>query len=291
MSDARIGQEVGRYRIASLLAAGANSRVYVAHDAELDRWVALKVVETRARVPAVGSHDTPFGVTRADVVREARALARASHPNLVAVFEVGDLGDAVYIAMELATGQTLSGWLAERPRPVEEILAIFAAAGAGLAAAHAAGIVHGDFKPDNVVVEPGGRVRVVDFGLARVRGAQGGGDRRFAGTPRFMAREQFLGEPVCERTDQFAFCVALYRALYGEWAFAGTSVPEISYSVVHTDPRRPTWRRGTRGLERAVMTGLAMDRAARHASMGALLQALAHSAPGRKMGTPFPGRP
>lgn len=290
MSDARIGREVGRYRVASLLAAGANSRVYVAYDAELDRWVALKVVETRARVPAVGSHDTPFGVSRADVVREARALARASHPNLVSVFEVGDLGDSVYIAMELATGQTLTAWLAERPRAVEEILAIFAAAGSGLAAAHAAGIIHGDFKPDNVVVEPGGRVRVVDFGLARVRGAPDG-DRRYAGTPRFMAREQFLGEPLCERTDQFAFCLALYRALYDQWAFAGTTVPEIAYSVVHGDPRRPTGRRGSRELERVVMTGLAMDRAARHASMAALLQALEHSAPRRKMGTPFSRRP
>ena len=272
-ADTRIGEPCGRYWIHSLLAAGGHSRVYAAHDAELDRWVALKIVEPRSPVRARGSEEHGHRATRSDVLREARAMARLSHPNLVSVFEIGEDGDAIFIAMELVAGRTLRAWLAEGPRGVRETVAVFAAAGRGLAAAHAGGIVHGDFKPDNVIVEPNGRVRVIDFSLARPLGAVAR-ESRFAGTPRYMAPEQFLGQPLCDRSDQFAFCCALYRALYGEWAFAGSTIAEIAFAVLHTRARRPARRRGSRLLERALLTGLEADRYARHPSMDALLDAL-----------------
>jgi serine/threonine-protein kinase len=266
------GQLVGVYEVAQLLGAGGMGEVYRARDTRLGRDVAIKVV----RGGAAGA---------GDLLAEAQAMAKLSHRNVVTVYEAGALGAEVYLAMEYVDGQTLRGWLESRPRPWREITACFVAAGRGLAAAHAAGIVHRDFKPENVLVGRDGRVCVSDFGLAAAVAGDGptaAEDRgaapiRFsialAGTPAYMAPEQHRREDVDARADQFAFCVALYEALAGERPFPGTTLAEIRASVLGGEPVRPppgvpSW------LRAAVLRGLARDRASRFVSMEALLQAI-----------------
>jgi len=218
------GTLVGRYVVLDVVGEGGMGVVYSAFDPELDRKVAIKLLQAK-----------PGGSTgeQAWLVREAQALARLSHPNVVAVHDVGTLpGDRVFIAMELVDGVTLRAWL-KTPRSWREVLPIMRAAGAGLAAAHAAGLVHRDFKPDNVIVGNDGRVRVMDFGLARaqldgpaMRSSDVAIDSRsplsdkltiagtVVGTPAYMAPEVYQGDAADARTDQFAFGIALYEALY-----------------------------------------------------------------------------
>src|SRR5690606_8931716 len=147
----------GRYVIMKHLGHGAMGNVFLAFDPDLDRKVAVKMLResSRAQVPA-------------SLVREAQAMARLTHPNVVGVFDVGACERGVYVAMELVEGVTLRTWLKEQSRGWREVLALFVQAGAGLAAAHEAGLVHHDFKPDNVLVGGRGRAQVSDFGLARV---------------------------------------------------------------------------------------------------------------------------
>src|SRR5690606_26896798 len=199
--------------------------VYVAHDRELDRRVALKVLK------GTGDQEALLRLQR-----EGQAMARVTHPNVITVHEAGIQGRLVFLAQELLDGGSLRQWL-EQPRSQHEILGKFIAAGRGLAAAHAAGLVHRDFKPDNVLLGVDGRVRVSDFGLARsLAGLEtvphrppdsvAGTTRDVAhspmatmtrtgavmGTPLYMSPEQHRGEPADERSDQFSFCVALYQA-------------------------------------------------------------------------------
>ena len=150
------GALVGRYITLSVLGAGAMGVVYAAYDPELERKVALKLVRPSA-----------LSIDYARLLREARTLARVAHPNVVSVFDVGTVGQAVFIAMELVEGKTVGAWMRLRERSIRELLELFMAAARGLAAAHRAGISHRDFKPDNVMVGSDGRVRVLDFGLAR----------------------------------------------------------------------------------------------------------------------------
>jgi len=188
----------------------------------------------------------------------------------VSVFEVGDVGGRVFLAMEYIDGETLTAWL-RRPRSPREVVAVFAQAGRGLAAAHTAGLVHGDFKPDNALIDRTGRVRVIDFGLARAAGS--GGAR--VGTPRYMAPEQIAGRPIDARADQFALSVALYEALYGTPPFReANSDDELARIRLGEDARRPPARRGSRRLERVVLRGLARDPVDRLASMDELVALL-----------------
>ncbi|MCA9663106.1 MAG: serine/threonine protein kinase, partial [Myxococcales bacterium] len=198
--------------------------VYAAHDPELDRKVALKLV----RVGASGSEE------RQRLLREAQAMARLAHPNVVAIFDVGERAGEVFLAMELVDGETLRAWI-ERGPPRSAVLDALIDAGRGLAAAHAKGLVHRDFKPDNVMIDGDGRVRVMDFGLAReVERAPARADEEAAaattsalgadltltgallGTPAYMAPEVFAGAAADARADVFAFAVVLWEALYGE---------------------------------------------------------------------------
>ncbi|HTE49564.1 MAG TPA: serine/threonine-protein kinase [Kofleriaceae bacterium] len=283
------GTVIHRYVIERVLGAGAMGTVYAAHDRELGRKVALKVLRH-----ARSSHGQRL-------LQEAKALARLSHPNVVAVFDAGSHGTVLFLVMELVDGQNLRAWLAERPRSWREVLDVFRAAGEGLAAAHAVGIIHRDFKPDNVFIDRGrGRARVGDFGVARLNKLEGdaaAGDvepgeggvestaHRYSGltasgavlgTPAYMAPEQWDPSAALDaRTDQFAFCVALYEALYGQRPFAGESVTELATSVgrgelqpAPTDRGEPAW------LRRAVERGLARAPADRHPDMRALLGAL-----------------
>jgi tetratricopeptide (TPR) repeat protein len=260
------GTLVGRYLVLERLGAGGMGVVYSAYDPELDRRVALKLL----RVAALGL-DAEEG--RAHLLREAQAMARVSHPHVVSVFDVGTFGEQVFLAMEYVEAQTLRQWMRAAPRSWREVRDVFVDAGKGLAAAHAAGLVHGDFKPENLLL--GGRVRVTDFGLAR-RTAPGDALKPVGGTPAYMAPEQFGPDGHADaRCDQFSFCITLYEALYGERPFVGdterTLVAEMRAGRVRPVPKGtdvPAW------LHRLVVRGLEVDPAARHPSMEALLTTL-----------------
>jgi tetratricopeptide (TPR) repeat protein len=230
------GATIGRFVVLGSLGAGGMGVVLSAFDPELDRKVAIKLL----RPDAWSSGDG-----RARLVREARAMARLSHPNVVAVYDVGSVGAQPFVAMELIDGDNLRGWLNQERRSWREILAALVAAGRGLEAAHAAGLVHRDVKPGNILVGRDGRVRIGDFGLV---GIDAEARRTIAGTPGYMAPEQASGAEVDARADQYAFCVALAEALTG------------------TGP--PRW------VTEPITRGRQADPAARWPSMGALLGAL-----------------
>jgi hypothetical protein len=195
---------IGRYQLLERVGAGGIGVVWGAWDPELERRVAIKLIKPT------------LAAARERILAEGQALAKLSHPHVVPVFDVGVYEDQVYLVMEWVRGKTLRAWSAEA-RPVREIVGVYRAAGAGLAAAHAAGLVHRDFKPDNAIVGDDGRVRVLDFGLARGEARDDGeassGGTRGAGTPRYMAPEQVAGGPLTAAADQYAFCVSLREAL------------------------------------------------------------------------------
>ncbi|SEM30711.1 Serine/threonine protein kinase [Stigmatella aurantiaca] len=297
------GTAVGRYLILGPLGAGGMGVVYAAYDPELDRKIALKLLAPHAAHGASSSEGQRLQ-------REARALARLSHPNVVAVYDVGIAAGQVFLAMELVDGQTLGEWLAAGPRTWQQVVRCFTEAGRGLAAAHAGGLVHRDFKPDNVLVGRDGQVRVSDFGLARAVQPMPGeapapqegeasaasalepGSRpgiqgksltgAQAGTPRYMAPEQWLGAETGPWTDQFSFCVVLWEALYGELPFAGTTPEALSREVRTGRVGRAPSRRGVpTSLHAALVRGLQKEPSARHPSMEALLNVL-ESSPARR---------
>jgi eukaryotic-like serine/threonine-protein kinase len=279
------GDKIGRYIVTSQLGAGGMGVVLAAYDPELDRKVAIKLVRP-------GGVADPEGL-RARMVREAQAMARLQHPNVLAVHDVGTVGSDVFVAMELVDGTTLGAWLAT-PRSRREVLRVFDQAGRGLAAAHAAGLVHRDFKPDNVMIGKDGRVRVMDFGLARQSERTEGkpeepsaGQRPSAlslelthagallGTPVYMAPEQWAGRPADARSDQYAFCVALWEALYGKRPFNAITLEALQRQVTGEQPVAPAEIKLSRRLGGALRRGLAKDPAERFPTMEALLDELA----------------
>jgi predicted Ser/Thr protein kinase len=251
-----------RYQLRKRLGAGAMGVVYIAHDVQLDRAVALKIL-----------HGHPTGGSTA-AIEEARSLARVRHPNVVTVFDAAPHGGKLCIVMEYVDGVTLRAWLAQSARPWRRVLEVFIDAGRGLAAAHAAGIAHGDFKPDNVLVSRDGRVHVSDFGFARPARAPSGGAGPLLGTPAYMAPEQLDGAGADARTDQFAFCVALHEALFGRRPFVADNVDELHRQMRERPPALPSDRRLPLAVTRALGRGLASDPEARHSSMDALCAAL-----------------
>jgi tetratricopeptide (TPR) repeat protein/predicted Ser/Thr protein kinase len=275
------GTTVGRYMLLEPVGEGGMGVVYRAFDPELDRSVAVKLIRS-----AGGSEEA-----RARLLREAQALARLSHPNVVAVHDVGTVGDQVFLAMEMLDGESLRDWLRAAPRDWRTIVRAFADAGRGLAAAHRAGLVHRDFKPANAFVETSGRVRLLDFGLARPADALTGElDRlhpsdddvphsgiyasvtkegRVAGTPRYMSPEQAGGGAATALSDQYAFCVALCEALYQKRPRPDT--PE-------RDMRGP----GPRRLRSVIARGLRSDPAARYSTMDEVVTALDRIVAGRR---------
>jgi predicted Ser/Thr protein kinase len=250
---------VERYLLRKRLGAGAMGVVYLAHDAQLDRPVALKILH---HLSADGGEA---------LLEEARALARVRHPNVVTVFDAVLHGGRLCVVMEYVDGVTLRARIAAGPRRWRQTLDLFIEAGRGLAAAQAAGIAHGDFKPDNVLVSRDGRVQVSDFGLARPAHGSAGSGPALGGTPAYMAPEQLAGSGADARTDQFAFCVALYEALYDRRPFAASSVEELRQEMLRQAPSFAADRRPPRAVTRALGRGLAPDPEARYPSMAALV--------------------
>ncbi|HET6584743.1 MAG TPA: serine/threonine-protein kinase, partial [Nannocystaceae bacterium] len=264
--------------------------VYSAYDAQLDRKIAIKIV----KADRVRNESRASGAAR--LMREAQALARLSHPNVVPIYDVGVLGDRVWLALEYVEGWTVRQWLDRRHRHWRDILAVFVQAGRGLLAAHSAQLVHRDFKPDNVLVDRSGRARVTDFGLARVDNSlesvtsspidsHDGLSESLTrtgsvmGTPGYMAPEQHFGRPAEARSDQFAFCVALFEAVYGVRPFAGKTIREVAHAKWSGTIRAPKdfTRRPTgipAALETAIRRGLAGEVDARWPTMGALVDEL-----------------
>ena len=264
------GESVGRYTVVQILGQGGMGTVYRAHDPQLDRWVALKVLRFDKTAPE----------PRARMTREARLMAKLDHPNIVTVFDAGEAGGRTYIAMELVVGTTLTVWLRAAERKVSEVLPMFVVAGRALAAAHRTGVVHRDFKPENVLIDQRGRLAVTDFGIAVSSDVAAALSRRMAppsspldtataavavkpgattsageagppslaisaaggssftrtgmvlGTPGYMSPEQYGGQRVEAASDQFSFAVALYEALLRESPFAGRTFQERRDAVL-----------------------------------------------------------
>jgi tetratricopeptide (TPR) repeat protein/predicted Ser/Thr protein kinase len=234
------GARLGHHLLLELIGEGGMGVVYAAYDMKLDRKVAIKLLR---------SHGNEQAQRR--MLREAQAMARISHPNVVQVYEIGEHDQQTFLVMEFVDGVTLRAWLDQRPRSQRELLSTFIAAGHGLTAAHEQGLVHRDFKPDNVMIRRDGRVLVMDFGLARgheleepdpepdasslVRSSELDQTLTRAsmimGTPNYMAPEQFAGHETDARTDQFSFCVALWEALYEQRPFRGATLAELSLAV------------------------------------------------------------
>ncbi len=292
------GSAIGRYRTLECVGIGGMGVVYAAYDPHLDRRVALKLLLD------VGGDNGAR--KRARLLREAQSMAKLTHVNVITVHDVGTWHGQVFVAMEFVEGGTLKSWMREKRRSWKEIRVTMLAAGRGLAAAHAAGLVHRDFKPDNVLIGRDGRVRVTDFGLARWEdGSVSTGEQLLSasaeasssldepgddvlsaevsltrtgalvGTPAYMAPELYAHEVADAATDQFAFCVALYEALYGERPFRGQTLAELATNVVSTDSIEfPGVANVPRHIRKALRRGLSRRRRDRFPSMDALVAAL-----------------
>ncbi len=302
------GTRMGRYLVVDKIGEGGAGAVYAAFDAKLDRKVALKLLERGAGGP-MRTVDPRWP----QLVREARMLAKLSEPEVVTVFDVGESGGVAYLAMEYIEGGDLAAWIAQHrgpeatePRGLRDALDLMLQAGAGLAAAHGAHLVHGDFKPANVLVDARGRAKVSDFGIARLRAAADGASQdtldthqsrhgdtgreageggptdttgpgpgaHWIGTPAFMAPEQFDGVPPSEGTDVYAYFTALFQAVYGVLPWRTRSVLELAARKAHQPPDRPPGVAVPRWLDALLDRGLDPDPRRRPPSMQAALAAL-----------------
>ena len=287
-------RQIDRFEVRRQIGVGANAFVYLAWDGQHQRPVALKVLRSeRSRRPD----------TQARFLREAKAMARLDHPNVIRLYEVGTHEGRVFLALEYVEGRSLRRWIEHDHPPAEQILARYLEAGRGLAAAHEAGLMHRDFKPDNAVLGDDGRVRVVDFGLARstrgtdnfktvenmtpgLRDALAEGPDLLAtigssGTPAYKSLEQHFGRGTDPRADQFSFCVSLWEALYGARPFAGRSASEIARAIEERrieDPPRAQARVIPKKVRKVLERGLAAERCERYDSMTPLLEALEDAA-------------
>ncbi len=286
--SSRVPAMIGRFVVLRRLGKGGVGEVFLAHDSILGRSAAVKLLRRSVRDPD----------QRERLVREARAMALISHPNVASVYEVGTVGERTFVAMEYIPGRTLRQWQSRRAPSWRETVEIYAQAARGLAAAHRLGFVHRDVKPSNLILGDDGRVRVLDFGLVTLCDddetdelVQGDSSlsvtgRRalrtdltragsIMGTPDYMAPEQFAGEPALPATDQFGFCASLYEALYGERPFVGETYEALVDNVTRGRLRpRVAGAAVPRWLYDAVVRGLDPDPERRHESMDALIAAI-----------------
>ncbi len=276
------GTQLGKYRLERILGEGGMGVVWAARDPDLQRSIAIKVIK----------HAGASAQLRQRLLREAVAMAKLKHPNVLTVYEVGTVADRDYIAMELVDGTSVDAWLA-MGHPFEQVWNTILAAGHGLAAAHAAGVVHRDFKPHNVLRSRDGRVLVTDFGLARgILDESDASDGEHApdsvldtqlthtgaliGTPAYMAPEQFEGAPPDPRTDQFAFCVTAWQAFTGDRPFKGNTLEEMKRAVSSGVAHLPAKLAGP--IRGVLSRGLDPDPAKRWPSLEELLDALERAA-------------
>ncbi|MDX2089143.1 MAG: serine/threonine-protein kinase [Kofleriaceae bacterium] len=259
---------VGRFAITGKLGQGGMGVVYRGRDPTLARDVAIKLVTGAGK----DAH--------ARLVREAHAMARVAHPHVVPVYEVGTEGEQIFVAMELVEGTTLSVWLRAEPRPWRTVVRHLVDAGRGLAAAHRAGILHRDFKPENILIGDDGRARVIDFGLARDAGTGGADGALFgdgltrqgavAGTPGYMSPEHFAGA-LTPLSDQWSFAATAYVALFGHMPFAGDTIADLRAAVTEGTPRLPALGSVPPLVADAVLRGLQPDPEDRFPSLDELL--------------------
>jgi eukaryotic-like serine/threonine-protein kinase len=304
------GSSFARYLILDKVGEGGVGEVYAAYDPHLDRRIALKILRPGPRFE--GATPSDDDVQWRKLVREAKALAKLSDAHVVTVHDVGAFEGRTFLAMELVDGIDLGAWLQRRSGNPAEILRVLVDAGRGLAAAHAAGVIHRDFKPANVLVGADGRVKVGDFGLARLRDDGTGDAVRIdrtretridaattdehsavggvPGTPNYMAPELFAGHPADVRSDVYAYCVTLHEALFGERPFTASTLTAL-VTAKEEGPREPPSKKGVpRPIVRAIMRGLAPRPEERWADMPTLLAALGQ-APSRgwRRVVPFAG--
>ena len=275
----------GRYIVLGTLGRGGMGTVLKGYDEALNRQVAIKVL-----------HSDPTEHEARRLKREAKALARLSHPNVVPVFEVAEVAGQVFVAMALVNGKTLKQWQDEEPcHGWKECVQVYLQAGYGLAAAHAKGLVHRDFKPGNAIIDQDGQVRVLDFGLARSVGVGVEDESSFeytmvprpegdmlepkltrtgqvVGTPAYMPLEQLDGKLADARSDQFSFCVSLYEAVYRERPFEGRSLVALASSIAEGRVQpAPAGAKVPAQLRAILLRGLAAKPESRWYSMEALL--------------------
>ncbi len=302
------GTYVGRYMILSAIGRGGMGVVYKAYDPELDRRVALKLLRVKSDSETAGTR------ARDRLLREAQALARLSHPNVVSAFDVGTVGEEVFVAMELVEGRSLRKWLNEIQPSLKQKLKVMIAAGRGIAAAHQAGLIHRDIKPDNILVGDDGRVRVLDFGLARVANTAAAVASATAsppvdaespessemstsgawlnksmtlagavmGTPGYMAPEQYLGADLDEQSDQYSFCITLYEVLFEQKPYRARSFQEMKKKITTEAVRPPAQVPVPKQLRHIVMRGLSLLKDDRYANMDSLLADLSRDPQARK---------
>jgi tetratricopeptide (TPR) repeat protein len=283
------GTTLGRYRVLGRLGEGGMGVVYAAVDPALDRKVALKVL------PQSMGDDAASADARSRLElrlrREAQALAKLEHPNVVGVFDVGIAEATVFVAMQLIDGTTLDDYIETTKPSVRQLLELFVAAGRGLAAAHEAGLVHRDVKPSNILVDRAGHAYIGDFGLARgIDDVDPATSQPYGlwneqltrvgavlGTPLYMSPEQHAGTPATARSDQYSFCIALWSALFREHPFAGKKwTSEVAITAMAENRiREPRTRRVPARVMRALVRGMQFDEAARWPSMGELLDEVA----------------
>ena len=274
---------LGRYALLNKLGSGSMGVVYRAYDARLDRPVAVKILhptgERTAQLLSAGD---------ARLLREAQAIARLCHPNVIAIHDVGTVGDRIFMTMEYVEGQTLREYCDAAPRSWRDLLPLLIQAGRGVEAAHERGIVHRDIKPDNILVGADGRVRVLDFSVARPL-SQATPDSLvhklcltdtetnvLVGTPAYMAPEQLRAQPADARSDLFAFCVTAYECLFGERPFSGPTLQTLIDSVLAGPPTQPPpfSQPIPRALFQALLKGLSLRPDERWPSLTALVDAL-----------------
>lgn len=269
---------IGRFELVEALGEGGMGAVFAARDVELDREVAIKLL-----------HGRRAGTAAERLLREARAMARLTHPNVVTVYEAGTSGERVYLAMELVHGKDLHRFLAQQPRHWREVVRLLVQAAHGLAAAHDAGLIHRDFKPANVLVTRDGVAKVADFGLARSATTTHESldpeittnrletltrTGAIVGTPAYLPPEVIAGGTADERGDQFSFCVAAFEAIYGVRPFAGGTLAQLLESIEARRIVAIGSRSAPRALRRILVRGLRADPRERYPSMRAVAAAL-----------------
>ena len=277
-------QRFGRFEVVEVLGRGATGTVYLARDRVIDRRVAIKEIRVLA---------SPDEAEREEQRRrfevEFRASGQLSHPNIVTLFDVGQAEDAYFIAMEYVPGRSLQDLLDEGAAPPgEQVLAWAEQLADGLDHAHRHGVVHRDVKPANVLITVDGRLKITDFGIAKLASSELTVTGTVLGTPAFMSPEQVRGQPLDGRSDQFSLAVILYRLLTGEQPFRGDHPTAILFQVVHEQPRRPAAQNPALAsmVDRVLMKGLAKDPAERFDSCRALVDALRPALRGTGPGSP-----